>query len=292
MPDYLRRRLLAAMATSPLWLPLSVRAAESTPDRQRIAVLDWLPVEPLLALGVMPMAVSEIHNYRIWVDKPELAADTIDLGLRTEPNLELLTQLQPSLILYYRDNASPEKLARIAPAMDFVFSGEDGKPLTAARKAVTDLGLRLGLEQRATQHLAEFDTFIAAMRARLSLRERRPLLLMSLLDSHHAMVFGRPGLFHEVLELLGLENAWQEETGFWGSSVVGLERLANIKDVDVICFGHDDDKLMAQVSASPLWQSFAFVRQQRFKRAPAVWFYGATLTAMHLCRVIAATLEA
>jgi len=29
-----------------------------------------------------------------------------------------------------------------------------------------------------------------------------------------------------------------------------------------------------------------FVREKRFQRAPAVWFYGATLSAMHFARVL------
>lgn len=39
---------------------------------------------------------------------------------------------------------------------------------------------------------------------------------------------------------------------------------------------------MAQLLATPLWQAMPFVRAGRFQRVPAVWFYGATLSAMHL----------
>lgn len=50
-----RRRLLTAMALSPLlWQMNSAHAAAVDP--KRIVALEWLPVELLLALGITPMA--------------------------------------------------------------------------------------------------------------------------------------------------------------------------------------------------------------------------------------------
>jgi hypothetical protein len=54
--------------------------------------LEWLPVELMLALGVTPYGVADIPNYNLWVNEPALPDSVIDIGLRTEPNLELLTQ--------------------------------------------------------------------------------------------------------------------------------------------------------------------------------------------------------
>ncbi|MDU3077627.1 MAG: ABC transporter substrate-binding protein, partial [Mixta calida] len=93
-----RRRLLAAMALSPLLWQQTLRA--ETVDTHRIVALEWLPLELMMTLGVVPMAAAELFNYRDWVGGLELPASVIDVGLRTEPNLELLTQLKPSLILY------------------------------------------------------------------------------------------------------------------------------------------------------------------------------------------------
>ncbi len=78
----------------------------------------------------------------------------------------------------------------------------------------------------------------------------------------------------------------RSETNFWGSAVVGMERLAEVGDVEVICFDHDNERDMQQVTQSALWQAMPFVREQRFQRVPAVWFYGATLSAMHFARVL------
>ena len=286
-----RRRLLTAMALSPLLWQQGARAA--TVDVTRIVALEWLPIEILLALGVMPMAAAELVNYRDWVGKPALPASVIDVGLRTEPNLELLTQLKPSLILYSSGyGPSPQKLERIAPSQGFAFNNGDGKPLTAATQSIMQLAQRINRVPQAQAHLAMFDKFIADMRVRLAPRAAQPLLLMSLIDNRHAIVFGQGSLFLEVMQRLGLQNAWQGETNFWGSAVIGIERLAAVKDAQAICLRHGDDALMKQIADTALWQSLPFVRQRRFTRVPTVWFYGATLSAMEFCRILDSVLEA
>jgi iron complex transport system substrate-binding protein len=43
---------------------------------------------------------------------------------------------------------------------------------------------------------------------------------------------------------------------------------------------------MQMLMATPLWQAMPFVRQNRFQRVPAVWFYGATLSVMNFVRIL------
>ncbi|AIR65268.1 Fe(3+)-hydroxamate ABC transporter substrate-binding protein FhuD [Cedecea neteri] len=288
MNDFLltRRRLLAAMALSPLLLKLPAAQA-AVPDAKRIIALEWLPVELMMALGVTPMAVADIPNYQIWVNEPKLPAGVIDVGLRTEPNLELMAQLKPSLILYSAGyGPSPEKITRIAPGLGFNFNDGSGKPLEIARKSLIQLGDTLGMQQAASRHLAEFDAFIASMKPRFAARGNRPVLLMSFLDNRHALVVGKHSLFQQVMDLLGVKNAWQDETNFWGTAVVGIERLAAIKDADVLCFDHKNEAVARQVTATPLWKAMPFIRQNRFQQVPAVWLYGTTMSAMHFARVL------
>ncbi|MEX5382118.1 Fe(3+)-hydroxamate ABC transporter substrate-binding protein FhuD [Cronobacter muytjensii] len=280
-----RRRLMTAMALSPLmWQMAKARAA--TVDLKRIVALEWLPVEQLLALGVTPYAVADVPNYRLWVNDPPLPDSVIDVGLRTEPNLELLTQLEPSLMIWSSGYGPAEaQLKRIAPGMGMTFT--DGKaPLAMARQSLLTLAERLGLQAGAKAHLDAFDQFLTRMKPRFAARGKRPLLMMSLLDARHALTIGTNSLFQPVLDAVNVPNAWQDDTNFWGSAIVGVERLAQFKDADVICFEHGDDQAMQQLAATPLWQAMPFVRAGRFQRVPAVWFYGATLSAMRFGRVL------
>lgn len=201
-----RRRLLTAMALSPLlWQMRGAQAANIDP--QRVVALEWLPAELLLALGVTPYGVADIPNYRLWVNEPALPASVIDVGLRTEPNLELLTQMKPSFIVWSAGyGPSPEKLARIAPGRGFTFS--DGKrPLAMAQRSLLEMADLLGKQQQAKRHLAEFDALMENLRPRFARRGDRPLLMISLLDARHVLVFGENCLFREVLDRFGIQNA-------------------------------------------------------------------------------------
>lgn len=284
--DPLRRRLLTALALSPLLFSLPSRAT-GLPDITRIAALEWLPIELLIALGVMPQAVADVHNYNLWVQEPRLPDSVIDVGQRTEPNLELLQQLKPSLILLSKGyGPSPQKLQPIGPTMEFGFNDGSGKPLTVGKNSLLQLAQRLGLEVRATQHLQQFDAFMLEARNRLAAYRQQPLLLFSLLDPRHVLVIGQKSLFQEVMDQLGIENAWQGETNFWGTSVVGIERLATIKNARAIYLDHGNQAMMDKVSQTPLWQALPFIRQGQLRQMPAVWFYGATLSAMRFCRLL------
>lgn len=280
-----RRRFLAAMALSPLlW---QMQKAQAVPvNAERIVALEWLPVELMLALGVTPYGVADIPNYRMWVNEPVLPDSVIDVGLRTEPNLELLTQMKPSMLVWSAGyGPSPKILARIAPGRSFAFS--DGKqPLEQARRSLLEMAELLNKQDVAHRHLAEFDAYIDSLKPRFASRGERPLLIMSLLDPRHMLVFGPNCLFQEILDRLGVKNAWQGETNFWGSTVVGIDRLVAYKDVDVLCFDHGNAADMRQLAATPLWQAMPFVRANRVQNVPAVWFYGATLSAMNFARIL------
>lgn len=282
---FTRRRFLTAMALSPLlWQMRPAHAAQI--DLRRIVALEWLPVELLLALGVTPYGVADIPGYRLWVNEPPLPDSVIDIGLRTEPNLELLTEMKPSYLFWSTGyGPSPGTLTRIAPGRGFNFS--DGhKPLAVARQSLTEMAQLLDLQAAAARHLSAFDQFIESKKPRFARRGERPLLLITLLDARHMLVFGPNCLFQEVLDEYGIRNAWQGETNFWGSTAVGIDRLAAYKDADVLCFDHGNNNDMETLMSTPLWRAMPFVREGRFRRVPAVWFYGATLSTMSFVQIL------
>lgn len=292
MPDLKRRRLLQALALSPL-LAAMPSFATLRPDLNKIIALEWLPAELLIALGVTPMGVAEIRNYNLWVDEPKLSAQVIDVGQRMEPNMELMQQLKPSLLLVSQGyGPSPKQLEPIAPVLQVTANDGGSTPLQQAIRSLHKLADYLGLQDRAAQHLKLYDEQLALTQRQVQPYVQQPILLFSFLDTRHVLVFGKGSMFQELMTELGLTNAWQGETSFWGSVSVGIERLASIKNARAICFGHGDADVYAQVSRTPLWQSMPFVREKQLSMVPAVWFYGATFSAMRFCRILSSTLGA
>ncbi|MDX7988344.1 Fe(3+)-hydroxamate ABC transporter substrate-binding protein FhuD [Xenorhabdus sp. 12] len=295
-PNFGRRRLLTTLALSPLWMPSLARSVTSPyvthPDSQRIAVLEWLPVELLTALGIMPLAVADIRNYNLWVREPELSPQVIDLGTRTEPNMELLQQLSPSLILYSQNyGPAVAKMTTIAPIMGFSFTSKTRTPLAEAWHSLQQLAERLELHHQYAQHVQHYHRQMEQCRQRLHIWHDVPILLFTLLDKDHAMVFGDGSLFKDVLDNLGLQNAWKGKTNAWGSQVVNIEQLAAIQDAKAIFFSHGNDALFTRVQQTPLWRALPFVKRYPISIQPAVWFYGATLSAMRFSELLTSALE-
>ncbi|XPE24547.1 Fe(3+)-hydroxamate ABC transporter substrate-binding protein FhuD [Shigella sonnei] len=175
------------------------------------------------------------------VSEPPLPDSVIDVGLRTEPNLELLTEMKPSFMVWSAGyGPSPEMLARIAPGRGFNFS--DGKqPLAMARKSLTEMADLLNLQSAAETHLAHYEDFIRSMKPRFVKRGARPLLLTTLIDPRHMLVFGPNSLFQEILDEYGIPNAWQGEPTL-GQYRRQYRLSGTYKDVDVLWFDHDNAK--------------------------------------------------
>lgn len=286
-----RRRLLQAMALAPLVSTFPALSAATNTDLSRIIALEWLPTELLIALGVMPMGVADIRNYNLWVEEPRLAPSVIEVGQRTAPNLELLQQMNPSLILISQGyGPKATQLSSISPVLTVVANDGSGRPLQQAINSLNKLADYLGLQARAAQHLQLYQQVLAQTRESLKSVADRPVLLFSFLDKRHVLVFGEGSLLQEVMTDVGLTNAWSGEKNYWGSATVGIERLASIKHARALCFNHGSEQILADVSQTPLWQSLPFVREKQLSVVPAVWFYGATFCAMRFCHILSATL--
>ncbi|MCU5775364.1 Fe(3+)-hydroxamate ABC transporter substrate-binding protein FhuD [Erwiniaceae bacterium BAC15a-03b] len=284
-----RRQFLKWMALSPLIFSSVTRANDL--DLSRIIVLEWRPVELLMALGVTPLAIADIPNYKRWLVEPALPDTVLDVGLRTEPNLEMILRLKPSLIL--RSNGygpTADALAPIAPLWGGDFTDGKTRALELMRRDITRLGVRLNRQQQAAEHLQLIDDRFSHYRQTLAAFADQPLLIFSFLDSRRVIVFGHNSLFADALSQLGLQNGWHGASSFWGSTIVGIETLAQVKNVRAIGLTHGEDDPLRQIAQSPLWRSIPFVRQQKLHLIQAVWFYGASFSVLRFCQLLEQTL--
>ncbi|MGP4139997.1 Fe(3+)-hydroxamate ABC transporter substrate-binding protein FhuD [Sodalis praecaptivus] len=282
--DANRRRVVTALLLMP-WLPGA--SAQTDKPVKRIISLEWLPLELLFALGVTPLAAADTHDYRLWVREPALPVGVIDVGQRDAPNLEFIAELKPDLILYSQGyGPRADQFHDIAPAMEFNFTDERGHPLRTVRAGLLSLAERLDRAAAAREHLDFFDRQLADAKARLGSYRRQPLLVFSLIDDRHVFILGETSLFGDVMRQLAIDNAWQGENTFWGTAVVGIEYLAKLPPLRAICLDHGDEAARARVAATPIWKSLSFVRENTWRNVPAIWFFGATLSALRFCRML------
>ncbi|MCR3967456.1 ABC transporter substrate-binding protein [Aeromonas veronii] len=245
----------------------------------RIATVDWTIAETLLALGVTPLAVGDASPYQAWVGEPRLPAGVVDIGLRTQPNRELLAELKPDLILI-SPLAAPlaPTLSRIAPVSIIALYDGQTDLWQRLHEVTLTLARMVGKTAEGERLLAGLDQDLASMKAGLP-ADLPPLLVVQFIDERHVRVFGRHSLFDAVMTRLGLRNGWQEQTNDWGFSVVSIEQFMTLPTARLVVVDPIPVGVSERLQDPGLWQHLPLVRQAPVLHLPAVWSFGGVLAA-------------
>ena len=281
-PTLDRRQFLARVAVAAL---LPRLAAAST--GLRVAALDWALAETMLALGHTPVAIVNATDWNRFLAGSPLPSGVADLGLQPEINFELLASLKPDLILTspFVEHLEPV-LKRIAPTWQLSVFEKSAVPLDHQRVLTRLLAERIGRIEEARSFLGGAERTFDSYRARIAALEPLPVLLVSFMDARHVRVYGGAGLYQNVLDRIGLANAWTGETNYWGYTTVGLERLATGKDLRLIAFEPIPADTLPTLQRSPLWSRLPFVEAGQFSVLPPVRVFGAMPSALRFARLL------
>ncbi len=276
-----RREFLGLLAASAI--AGNVRA-QATP---RIAAIDWAMLETAVALGVMPVAATELIQFRIGAVEPEIPENVADLGLRGAPNFELLQLIRPDLILispFYTRYTG--RLEAIAPVFSLPFYVKGEPPFDKALAAVTALGEKLGRTDGARQVLGETEAALQAMRTRIASFSARPTYVINIGDARHFRAFGADSMFGDVLGRLGLANAWVDRSQFTFAAPVPLENLAATPEARIVIVSDIPVEARESLRNSAIWRSLPAVREGRVLTLGNVSPYGGITAGMRFARLL------
>ena len=255
------------------------------------ATVDWTIAETLMAIDAPVSSVAQQDAYHDWVGEPRIPESVSDMGLRTQPNLELLAQIPPeqTLISPMFAGLTP-RLERIAPVTSFAIYS----PGTDTWEEMQTLTRQLGeLTERQTQAEALIEETTALMgRLRRSQPDTAPLLMVQFMDARHVRVFGDNSLYNAVLEQLDIPNAWDQPTNAWGFALAGVEALARYPEAMLVIIDPLPAGVEEQLAKSGLWQHLPSVKNNRLLRLPPVWSFGALPSAQRFAKELTAALEA
>ncbi len=257
----------------------------------RIATVDWTIAETLLALGVTPLAVGDVSAYRAWVGEPLLPADVVDIGLRAQPNRELLAELKPDRILI-SPLAAPlaPTLSRIAPVQSIALYDPQTDLWQRLHEATLTIAALVNKTAEANVLLTDLNRDLEQMKQTLPV-ELPPLLVVQFIDERHVRVFGRHSLFEAVMQRLGLRNAWQGETNGWGFSVASLEQFLSIPEARLVVVDPIPVGVSERLQEPGLWQHLPLVQQAPVLHLPAVWSFGGVLAARRFATLLSEALQ-
>lgn len=271
---------------------LTGQAALASTKAPRVAALDWALAETLIALGHNPIALVAASDWNRFVVEPALPRGVADIGLQQQVNYELLASLRPDLIVTSPFSQENEPvLRRIAPTERFSVFEPTPLPLGTARALMRSLGERLDCVDEADTFLRNADAQLDGYRERVRALQPRPVLLINFMDARHARVYGGAGLFQNVLDRIGVRNAWRNATNYWGFATVGIERLATDRDLSLMVFEPVPADVRPTLARSQLWLQLPFVRAGHVSWLPPVLMFGALPAALRFARVLVETLE-
>ena len=265
----------------------TAQTGDSSPPR--IGTVDWTLTETLLSLGVVPTGVAQVKDYHAWVGEPALPDAVVDLGLRAQPNRELIASLELDHFLlsplYQALEPTLSRMTRVSTLATY-------KPETDLWRNLVDTTREVA---RITHREHRADAVIQEHRKRIDRVRRQlpgnlpPMLVVQFIDDRHVRVYGGGSLYEMVMDRLGLENAWHGGTNLWGYATVGIEELTTsgyLILVDPIPIGVADE-----LDQNRLWQLLPAVRQQRLLHLPAVWSFGGLPSAARFAESLGQALQ-
>ncbi len=259
------------------------------------ATVDWTIAETLLAIDAPVSSVAQQSDYHQWVGEPRIPESATDMGLRTQPNFELLAQVPPeqTLISPMFAGLTP-RLERIAPVTSFALYSPGTDTWEEMQALTRQLGELTERQPQAEELINDTQALMASLRKSrpLSQSEIAPLLMIQFMDARHVRVFGDNSLYNAVLEQLDLPNAWDQTTNAWGFALVGVEALARYPEATLVIIDPLPAGVEEQLSKSGLWQHLPSVKNDRIVRLPPVWSFGALPSAQRFARELTTALDA
>lgn len=258
----------------------------------RVAALGWAGAQTLMALGVAPVAMPEIDRYNRLVVEPPAPPGIQELGLRPEPNLELLTRLAPDLIITeLGSKVKRSLLEKIASVESFEPTRAGYPAIEVARGATLALASRVGKSEYAASYLDEFDARLTVAAGRLDAYRGGPLCLVSDIVGNRALVYGANSIYQDVLDKVGIRNAFTGATSVWGHATIGLEAFAAMpSQTRLVLLSARIPNLQALLAVRPLFRAVPMIREDRVTILSDILFFGGLPSADRFARLLASGL--
>lgn len=271
----------------------------------RVAALDWVSAQNLTSLQIAPVCAPETLRYHQLVVVPQLSSTVENIGLRAEPNLEMLSSLSPDLIVTppALKRIGPQ-LSRIAPQVQFqphaAFGDIDQRhrdqidfglyQLWDLARALINAGEKRAMLERSIkqqeQALAQ-----ACTRIRTQWQGKR-LYVGTLVGRRRALIFTPGSLFDAVLTRSGLENAWKQPGSAYGHSTVPIDAIGSDPEAAFVSVGWPNETRSYLASGDLLLNSLPAVRRDEMILLENTLFYGGVPSATRFASLLADGLEA
>ncbi|MFB2877354.1 ABC transporter substrate-binding protein [Floridanema aerugineum] len=295
-----RRKLLITTAATAVSVACSqqkssVNQVAKTNDL-RVVALEWTYVENLLALGIQPVGVADIAGYKKYVNiAPQLAPNVQDVGTRQEPSLEAIAQLQPNLILGLELRHEPILKTLFSIGKTLLFNpyidpktGNQFEEMQQTFRQIAQACDRVSRGEIVLKNLQNSLTESAAKIKDANLTENTFILGQFVPELR---LFTQNALAVQVLEKIGLKNAWNEKLDRFGFNTIGLESLLPLGKSHFLYIAENNQVPQQGFASNPVWKRLEFVKDNRlYSLGEDTWVFGGPLSAKILAEKVVKSL--
>ncbi|WP_342488603.1 iron-siderophore ABC transporter substrate-binding protein [Cytobacillus sp. FSL W7-1323] len=257
--------------------------------QEKVVALEWSVAEELLAVGVQPAAVADVEGFNKWVTiDAKLDDSVVDIGLRTEPNIEEIAKLEPDVIIgmEYQEQFKAD-LENIAPVVIFDSSTEEAQKDLYAYMLHTlkQTGKLVGKEQEADEAVAHLEEKMAEAKENISAAQLKTneFVFTQAYSANQAptfRLFTENSTVSHTLEGIGLTNKIQDQdpqpSGFIATNVEGVSKYEEAIFLHTV---QKDDPLFNNLEGNKAWNSLYFVENDlMYDVGAGVWTFGSVLS--------------
>lgn len=281
--------LMGLLSLAPaVWASTPIKSMKPT-----VVTSDWTIVETMMALNHPPVGVGDKRAYERWVSEPALPVESADIGLRAQPNIELIQALKPDLMIngawLQQHLPGYASLGRKEVVDFFTDHGSNWGHTTAATR---QLGALLQKQAAAEALIKAATVQFQQQGIQLQPWRTRPIAVVQFIDARHLRIYAQNSLYGNTLAALALPNAWKEQGNAWGFATIDLTQLAKLPpQTMLIIVAPYPPSVAKQLQKNQLWQRLPYARPQNVLTLPPVWSFGGIPSMRRFANILAAGLQ-
>lgn len=243
-----------------------------------IASPDWGNAATLTAMGYPPIATGDVRVWNRWVGTPKLPTSTVDVGIRYQPNAELIAQLPVDMVVdnFFYEHA--RNLYGDVPAESIVFAAQ-GETATWAdyTQPTQKLGKLIGEPKLAEDYIIKShkDIDLAGKRLHQRYPKIKKFAVVQFADANNMRMYVANSLFQPALTQMQKELVVLGKGNSYGFVSIRMGDLAELEeDVCLLIIDPLSPITRAEIKDSLIWQRLSYGNNRCVGELPPVWIYG------------------
>lgn len=248
----------------------------------KVLTPDWGIAAELMGMGHPPVATGDIRMYKDWTGT-QLPPDTHDLGIRFQPNPELMAQLDVDLVIdnFFYEHIRPMYGDIPAESLLLMVQNDKSEDQRVTWEDYAKLSLQLG---ELIKQPKDAKSYVDSSEKKLveagqKFKKRYPkvnkLAVVQFADVNNLRMYASNSLYQPTFNKMGLELVTFDDGNKWGFVNLQLGDLNKLSlDTCLIIVKPFSEMLKNKLYKSILWHKMGYGKNRCVAIADPVWMYG------------------